>query len=65
MKKYMIFMSEKEIVFIDSKQFFKYSLKTENLSENVLKDEFKYLSQEFQVKQLKSVKKREFIDTII
>ena len=65
MKKYMIFMSEKEIVFIDSKQFFKYSLKTENLSENVLKDEFKYLSQEFQVKQLKSVKKREFIHTII
>lgn len=58
MKKYMIFMSEKEIVFIDSKQFFKYSLKTENLSENVLKDEFKYLSQEFQVKQLKSVKKK-------
>lgn len=51
MKKYMIFMSEKEIVFIDSKQFFKYSLKTENLSENVLKDKFKYLSQEFQVKQ--------------
>ena len=65
MKKYMIFMSEKETVFIDSKQFFKYSLKTENLSENVLKDEFKYLSQEFQVKQLKSVKKREFIHTII
>ena len=54
----MSFNINNKLVFIDSFQFLSYSL--DSLVKNLVKNDFKYLSQEFDSKALDLVKRKEF-----
>ena len=56
LEKYMAFTIYKNLVFIDIKQFLNSSL--EKLPKNLLDNDFEYLSEEFNPKQLKLVKQK-------
>ena len=58
LEKYMAFMINNNLVFIDSIQFMNSSL--DLFFKNLLEIDFKYLSQEFSDDLLKLVKQREF-----
>ena len=55
-EKYMTFTINKNLVFIDSKQFLNFSL--EKLVKNLSDNNFKYLSEEFNPEQLNLVKQK-------
>ena len=51
-EKFMAFILNKNLVFIDSMQFMNSSFEKQKLAKNVLDDDFKYLIQEFGSKNL-------------
>ena len=57
LEKYMSFNINNKLVFIDSFQSLSYSL--DSLVKNLVKNDFKYLSQEFDSKVLDLVKQKE------
>ena len=59
LEKYMSFTINNKLTFIDSFQFLNSSL--DSLVKNLGRDDFKYLSQEFQKNVLDLVKQRDFI----
>ena len=56
LEKYMAFVVNRNLVFIDSMQFMNYSL--DNLVGNLVDEDFKYLSKEFEGEYLKLVKEK-------
>ena len=54
LEKYMAFFVNKNLVFIDSMQFMKFSL--EKLVKNLSDNDFKYLTEEFGPKKLELLK---------
>ena len=58
LEKYMSFNINNKLVFIDSFQSLSYSL--DSLVKNLVKNDFKYLSQKFDSKVLDLVKQKEF-----
>ena len=56
LQKYMVFTTNKNLVFIDSMQFMNPSL--DGFVKNLIDNDFKYLSQEFSNKLLKLVKQK-------
>ena len=57
LEKYMAFTMNKDIVFIDSMQFMNSSL--EKLVKNLTDNDFKYLTQEFDSKNLELLKQKD------
>ena len=57
LEKYMAFIFNKNLVFIDSKQFMNFSL--EKLVKNLADNDFKYLTQEFRSKNLELLKQKD------
>ena len=57
LEKYMVFIFNKSLVFIDSMQFINSSLK--KLVKNLLDDDLKYLTGEFGSKNLELVKQKD------
>ena len=60
-EKFMTFILNKNLVFIDSMQFMNSSFEKQKLAKNVLDDDFKYLIQEFGSKNLKLLKQNMLI----
>ena len=60
-EKFMAFILNKNLVFIDSMQFMNSSFEKQKLAKNVLDDDFKYLIQEFASKNLKLLKQNMLI----
>ena len=58
-EKYMAFILNKNLVFIDSMQFMNSSFEKQKLVKNFLDDDFKYLIQEFGSKTLKLLKQKD------
>ena len=58
LEKYMSFSINNKLSFIDSYQFLRFSL--DSLVKNLNKDDFKYLSQEFDNNELDMVKQKGF-----
>ena len=63
MEKYMAFMIDRNLIFIDSFQFMKQSLS--DLANNVQKDGFYHTNNEFGSNNLELIKKRVYIPMII
>ena len=57
LEKYMAFIFNKNLVFIDSMQFMNFSL--EKLVKNLADNDFKYLTQEFRSKNLELLKQKD------
>ena len=58
-EKYMAFILNKNLVFIDSMQFMNSSFEKPKLVKNFSDDDFKYLTQEFGSKNLKLLKQKD------
>ena len=58
-EKFMTFILNKNLVFIDSMQFMNSSFEKQKLVKNFLDDDFKYLIQEFGSKTLKLLKQKD------